>query len=99
MQKEHGDLSKVVWFRCDRCGFKCRQRRTIAKHKQDHKTGVLEQKRKMVFKFVNTEEAAQSGMITKFFMEMTYVEKRSRSNQFDFTIILAIQLLSSRYQM
>ena len=26
--------------------------------------GVLEQKRKMVFKFVNKEEAVQSGMIT-----------------------------------
>ena len=29
MQKEHGDVSKVVWFKCDKCDFKCRQRQRI----------------------------------------------------------------------
>jgi hypothetical protein len=56
-----------VWFKCDKCDFRCRQRRTIAKHKQDHKSGLFDQtKKKMVFKFVNKADDEQNNGLFNF---------------------------------
>ena len=41
MSREHNDFSKVVWFKCDKCDFKCKTRKTIGKHKKDHKKGII----------------------------------------------------------
>ena len=51
MSREHNDFSKVVWFKCDKCDFKCKTRKTIGKHKKDHKKGIIGNKH-VVFKIM-----------------------------------------------
>jgi hypothetical protein len=51
MQKEHNDTTKLIWFKCTQCPFKCRQKRTIQKHKEAHKKGTIKPHQN-VFKFL-----------------------------------------------
>lgn len=67
MQKEHNDVSKLVFFKCDQCDLKFKQRRSLKKHKEDHKSGKIENKKKLVYKFI---ESTDSGPIKIKFKDM-----------------------------
>ena len=62
MQREHNDASKIVWFKCDLCDFKCKTRKTIGKHKKDHKKGIIGSKH-VVFKIMPNSNTTTFGKL------------------------------------
>lgn len=56
MRSEHRDTSKMVSYRCDKCEFRCRDKRRFQAHKVKHDTGVFDPGRNVIkYRFIQCD--------------------------------------------
>ena len=65
MQEKHNDTSKLMWYKCDKCEFKCKQKRTMQQHTENHLSGKISAKQRQIFNIVQ-EKTSETKQLFKF---------------------------------
>ena len=91
MQKEHKDLSKIIWFRCQFCDFKCKTRKSILNHKHKHKDGTLEEA-KFQYKIIeNSPETCEKVEDMKIISTKVVLQCQKCENHKEFNYFHALK--------